>query len=151
MWGHVVISTCRRPMDTKLDKLLTYSDSISPLKPHDLLITWTCGHVEVSKTYIFTITSLMAYKPSRVLTYGRRSSMQSLKSSPTFCYKLLQAVVTNYERFITSHDKIYYILLQLKYFIKNYDTLLSCYKRLSKNYHKWRQVLQIATLLKDTT
>ena len=47
--------------------------------------------------------------------------------------------------------KIYYILLQLKYFIKNYDTLLSCYKRLSKNYHKWRQVLQIAAVLKNTT
>ena len=79
------------------------------------------------------------------------TKLQSPKSSPTFCYKLLQVVITNYDRFITNHDKIYYILLQLKYFIKNYNTLMSCYKRLSKNYNKWRQVLQIAAVLKNTT
>ena len=43
MWSHVTneihISTCRRPINTKLGKVLTYSERLPSLKPHDPLIT----------------------------------------------------------------------------------------------------------------
>ena len=35
-----LIIITRRPMDTKLGKVLTYRESLPPLKPHDSLITW---------------------------------------------------------------------------------------------------------------
>ena len=42
LWGHgtnkVHVSTCRRPMDTELGKVLTYCDWIPVIKPHDPLI-----------------------------------------------------------------------------------------------------------------
>ena len=47
-------------MDTKLDKLLTYSESLPSLKPHDPLImlpTW--GYVIIWKFFIFTTTIFM--------------------------------------------------------------------------------------------
>ena len=34
-------STCRRPIDTKLGKLQTYSEMLPPLKLQDPLITWS--------------------------------------------------------------------------------------------------------------
>ena len=36
---HIFISTCRRPIGTRLGKVLPYCDRLPPLKPHDLLIT----------------------------------------------------------------------------------------------------------------
>ena len=43
------------------------------------------------------------------------------------CYNVRQLVVTNYGRFVMNHKKIYYMLLQSKYFI-NYSTFRSYYK-----------------------
>ena len=44
LWGHLTnkihISTYRRPMETKLGKVLTYCGRPLPLKPHDPLIIW---------------------------------------------------------------------------------------------------------------
>ena len=63
------------------------------LKPYDPLITWpTWGHTTISKIYIFFITRLMASKPGRLLTYGRRFITQTLKSSPPSYFRLLQCV-----------------------------------------------------------
>lgn len=55
------------------------------------------------------------------------------------CYKLREVVITNYGRIITNHDKIYYILRQLKYFIINYDSFWSYYtlsQNVSTNYDR---------------
>ena len=56
------------------------SDSQSSLNSFEYFITWhTWGHVTISKIYMSTIST-----PGRVLTYGRRFSMQTLKSSPGY-------------------------------------------------------------------
>ena len=53
MWGHVTnqmhyISTCRRTMDTKLGKVLTYIEKLPSQKPHDILVPWpTWGYVTI--------------------------------------------------------------------------------------------------------
>ena len=57
------LSTCRRPMDTELDKVVSYCYKLPPLKSHDPLITWpTWRHVTIWSIYIFTFTRLMATK-----------------------------------------------------------------------------------------
>ena len=77
-------STRRRPLNTKLGRLLTYSERLPSFKPHDSFIKWpTWGHVTIKKMYISTIIRLMASKPGRVLTYWKRFRTQALKSSPT--------------------------------------------------------------------
>ena len=54
---------------------------------YNFLITWTkWDHLTIWKTYIFSITWPMVCKPGRVLTYGRRFSVQALKSWPTSWY-----------------------------------------------------------------
>ena len=77
-WDVCVISTCRRPMDTKLGKLLTCSERIPSLRQHDSLITWPTCHVIILKIYSFTNARLIANKPGRVVTYGKRFNMQTL-------------------------------------------------------------------------
>ena len=48
-------------MDTKLGNVLTYSERLPPLKPHDCLIKWpTRVHVAVWKFFISTFLRLMA-------------------------------------------------------------------------------------------
>ena len=73
------ISTFRRPMDTKLGKIVNYVERFLPLKPQNPLITWPTWH------QVSTFTRLMATKLSSVLIFGRRFSMQTLKSSLTSC------------------------------------------------------------------
>ena len=73
MLGHVTnnihyISTCRRPSDTKLGKVLTNCDRLPHLKSCDFLITWpTQGHATFWKKYISTFTRFMDFKPSVTL------------------------------------------------------------------------------------
>ena len=83
------ISTCRRPMDTKLGKVMTYQWEAAIFKP-----TWpfyymkdvrTCDN---SKKFVSTIKRPMVSKSGRLLTYRRRFSTQTLKSSPTSCFFL---------------------------------------------------------------
>ena len=64
---------------------------ISPLSQSFDYKTYECGDIPqgapYEKTYEkTTMKRLMASKPSRVLTYGRRFSTQTLKSSPTSCF-----------------------------------------------------------------
>ena len=81
--------TCRRLMYINLRKVLTYRDRLSPLNPHERLITWlTWCHVMIWKVFIPTLTWLTATKLGSVLAYGRRFNTQTLKSSPTFCLML---------------------------------------------------------------
>ena len=94
LWNYVSnklhISTCRRPMDTKLGncKVLTCYGKLPPLKPHDFFITWPIwGHVTIWKICISYFTRHLATKlgRGRVLTSGKRFSTQTFKSSPTSC------------------------------------------------------------------
>ena len=81
-------STCRRPMDTKLGKVLTCREKLPPLKPQDLLIMWQqWGQAMIWKFSISTFTKLMANKLGRMLTLGKRFSTQVLKSSPTALFE----------------------------------------------------------------
>lgn len=81
-----IISPPARPMNTKLGKLLTCTERLPFLEPHDSLIKWaTWGQVTISKIYISTITWVMVSKPGRVLTHASGFSTQKLKSCPTFC------------------------------------------------------------------
>ena len=81
-----IISPPARPMNTKLGKLLTCTERLPSLEPHDSLIKWTTwGQVTISKIYISTITWVMVSKPGRVLTHASGFSTQKLKSCPTFC------------------------------------------------------------------
>ena len=99
----------RRPMNTKLGNVLTYSDRLPSLKQHALLITWsTWGQVTIWKTYISTITRLMDSKPSRVLTYESQFSTQTVS-----CHRLLAFFRSNgsikrkYFRCLTKDSYIY--------------------------------------------
>ena len=61
MWNHVTnsihyISTCRRPMGTKLSKVLTYRERLPPLKPHVLLIAWPTEVKRQFKTFLFPLS-----------------------------------------------------------------------------------------------
>ena len=91
MWGHVTnqirnIFSCRKPMDTKQGKVLTYSKRFPPLMPHDHLITWPIwSHLTIRRIYVSTITRLMASKLGRMQAYGKRLRMQALKKPPTSC------------------------------------------------------------------
>ena len=78
------ICTCKVPMDTKLIKVLTYSERFPSFKQHNPLITRpTWSHVTIWKFYFFIIKRLMANKPGRVLIYRRKFSTQSsLKPLP---------------------------------------------------------------------
>ena len=72
------ICTCKIPVDTKLIKMLAYSERFSSLKQHNPLITRpTWSHVAIWKCYFFTIKRLMANKPGRDLIYRRKFSTQS--------------------------------------------------------------------------
>ena len=83
MWEIKYISTCRRCMDTKLGKVLTYIRS-SQTWP---LIKWqTWGQVTVWKINIFTYVRFTANKLPRLLILGRMFSTQMRKSSPSFCF-----------------------------------------------------------------
>ena len=101
-WSHATnlihyISTCRRPTNTKLGKVLTYNDRLSFLKPHEFLITWPIsGHLIIWKNYIYAITKLMVNKIGRVLTYGRKFTTHTLKLSPTSCFKIFN-LLSSYE------------------------------------------------------
>ena len=56
MWGHVANTffTCRRLMNTKLRKLLTFSERLPPLNSHDTLTTRpTWGHVTIWENLYF--------------------------------------------------------------------------------------------------
>ena len=93
MWGHETnwicyISTCRRPLNTKLGKSLTYNERLPSLKSHDPLITWrTWGHVTFSKIYISTtLSQKLTY--GQGLTYASRFRAQLLKSLATSCSML---------------------------------------------------------------
>ena len=62
------VSTCRRPMCTKLDKFVTYRESYSLLRSCNPLIPWsTSWHVTSWNNYIFTFTRPTATKFGRVL------------------------------------------------------------------------------------
>ena len=64
------ISTCKKLTNTKLGKVLTYSEKLLSLNPHETLMAWpTWGHLIISKIYFCTITRVMACKPGRVLTF----------------------------------------------------------------------------------
>ena len=70
IWGHVTneiqyISTCRRPMNSKLDEVLFCLESLT------LNAKWPFDHVATWKNFISTFKRLMAAKPGRVWTYGR--------------------------------------------------------------------------------
>ena len=61
MWSHVTnsihyISTCRRPMGTKLRKVLTYRERLPPLKPRVLLIPWPTEAKRQFKTFLFPLS-----------------------------------------------------------------------------------------------
>ena len=74
------------PLINLCSRVVTYSENLLSLKPDDPLITWpTRGQVKIREVYISIITRLMASKPGKVLIYGRRFSMQTLKSSLTSC------------------------------------------------------------------
>ena len=82
------ISTCRRPLDSKLG-----NERLQFLKPHEPLITWP-----IRPFFFFLISSvtrLMTSKPGRILTYERRFSMQTLKLLLTSCLFLLVTVFSN--------------------------------------------------------
>ena len=68
-------------MDTKLRKVVTDSETLPSLKPHDLLITW---HLKISKIYISTITRVIVSTPDRMLTYTQTIKLSS--TSGLFLY-----------------------------------------------------------------
>ena len=79
------ISTCRRPMNTKLGRVLTYFERLPSLKPNDSFLTWTTwGYLTVWKKSISTFTKLTTTKRGRVVTSEERLSKQMVKSSPAF-------------------------------------------------------------------
>ena len=82
------ISTNIMPIDTKLGRVVTYSERFLHIKPHNFLMTWpTWDYVTIWKIYIFTFTRLKVTKLDRVLTLGMRFSTQMPKSSPKpFCF-----------------------------------------------------------------
>ena len=89
LWGHATsqtydISTCRRPMNTELGNLLTYSERLSRLRPHEHLITWApWGLYNNFKNLYLHFHNF--HKIGRVLNFGRRFSMETRKLSPTPC------------------------------------------------------------------
>lgn len=82
-WQIKHIYPCRRPVDTKLGKVLTCSERLLSLKPGDPLIRWS--HLRIWKFFIFVITRLMISKTGRMIIYGRRLNTQMFKWSPTSC------------------------------------------------------------------
>ena len=77
------ISTCKRPMDTKLVKILNYSENLRPLNS----FTWsTWGHVTIWKIYVSALPRLIAINVGMMLTLARRFSTETLKSPPTSCF-----------------------------------------------------------------
>ena len=97
LWAHVAnqiyyISTCRRTMETKLGKVLSYC--LPPLKSHGFLIMWrTWGHLTIWKIYISPVTRFMATKFDRVLTWGEGSTSKCLSRHrlPVFFYSSLSS------------------------------------------------------------
>ena len=79
--GHVTnkihTTTYRRPVDTKLRKVLTYCEKLPPLKLNGLLIWPTWGYITIWKINISTLTRAMATKLGRVLS-SKRFSTQNL-------------------------------------------------------------------------
>ena len=79
------ISICRRLLNTKLGKVLTFLRNLT------LKVIWTFDHMikcdvtrQIEKRFIFTLTRLMATTIGRVVTSVRRFGTP--KSSPTACY-----------------------------------------------------------------
>ena len=73
---HIISPPAKKPINTKLCKVLTYIERIPLLKPHDTWITWpTRAHMKISKILMSTITRIMTSKTGRMLTYASRFSM----------------------------------------------------------------------------
>lgn len=73
-------------MVTERVEVLYYRQRLSFFKLHVPLIAWpTRGHETVWKNYNYLYFPLVAAKACRLLTSGRRSSKQTLKSSPSSC------------------------------------------------------------------
>ena len=71
-------------IDTSLDKMMTFCERPPPLKPLDPFIIWPMwGHMVIWKINISNFSIRKAIKLDRMLTTGRRFSMQMLESSPT--------------------------------------------------------------------
>ena len=90
MWGHMTnwvhyISTSRGTMNTKLGKVLTYSERQPFFKA-----TWPFDHVtNVGSSDNLKIPKLLG----RVLTYASRFSLQTLKSLSTSCYHTFNIII----------------------------------------------------------
>lgn len=83
--GHVntLYLLWRRSIGTKLGKMLSYGERLPPLSH---LTLWSCNQREVTNIFISTFKRLMAAKHGKVLTYERKISIPTLKSSPTSCF-----------------------------------------------------------------
>ena len=109
----IFLLTTRILIFTKLFRVLTCYDELSPINTHDISTEWSCWvkwqiktikcwlsvsssqtwplikwprwyHVTVAKIYISIFMKFIANKLGRLLALGRIFSKQALKSSPTF-------------------------------------------------------------------
>ena len=85
-WGHRknymrYISTCTRPMGTKLGNLVTYHERLLPINSNDSLITWPTCVTNWKKIYLY------------FHDLGMRFRTQTHKSSPTSCSVVVNPLV----------------------------------------------------------
>ena len=123
------MSTCERPQNTKLGKVLSCSKRLPSLKTCGSLITWsTWSHVTVLKIYIIALVSqeLWPVNLIRVLNYMRRFSTPKLKSSPTSCYRWIIAFTISYSLNVGNATVNSTVCLKIKF-------QLNCFFKLSWN------------------
>ena len=123
-WGHVTnkidTSTFRRPIDTKGEKVLTYCQRLPSIKPHvPILKCPTWGDVTIWKIYISTFARFVASKLGRVLTSGKRFSMQTLK----LCFDSFQRQVFLKDN-ITLKNKVAQVALFRNFLFDTVENIL---------------------------
>ena len=145
-------------MNTKLGKVLNDSERLSSLKLHYPLIpwpTWSCDNFK--KSFISTITRCMGSKSGKVLTYGRKFSIQTLKSSPNPC------CVCVWDKKLCKCQLVFFLFFLLvdvfastdKIFFSNFfNCIFSAYDQYMVNWSKSIQNLplqQLKALISTTT
>ena len=86
---------------TERDRMLTKHERLPPLKSHDPFITWAeWGLVTNAKIHIAFVTRFVGVKFCKVLTLGRKFSMQMLKCT------LIRACCRNWQHGCVFYGKI---------------------------------------------
>ena len=128
---------------------------------HDHLIKWLrWGHVTVWKIYISIFMRFISNKLGRLLTLGKIFSTQTLKSSPSSCYKLRQCATTKLKQLyyklrqgvITNYGSFIKLLQITAAFgvITNYGNILLHITAGIKNYNITNHVVTVSKNYKNS-